>query len=191
MFDDFSEGRDDWNLQSYGDRSLVFLFSRHRQIRAKSLCASLGEHSSLESLQTSVTTERLQSTSHTMPPCLTQQNLHASYWVVLCEARTPPLPRGTIISEWGQKALSHLPCTSHSDGTPLALPPRTSPNSSAHRNCIASPSWWTGIQRAIKSPALQDNTNGISKRNAKQLLLQQLHKLLLQGKLWIQLLLFF
>lgn len=83
------EGRDDRNLQSHRDRPRGFLFQKHRWIRAKSLCVSLGEHSSLESLQTSVTKERLQSTSHTMPPCLTQQDLHASYWVVLCEERTP------------------------------------------------------------------------------------------------------
>lgn len=67
------------------------------------------------------------------------------YWVVLCEARTLP-PRGAIISESGQEVLSHLLCASHSDGTPLALPPRSFPNSSAQRSCIASPSWWTGIQ---------------------------------------------
>lgn len=148
------EGRDDWNLQSHRDRPRGFLFQKHRWIRAKSLCVSLGEHSSLESLQTSVTKERLQSTSHTMPPCLTQQDLHASYWVVLCEERTPTPPRGATISESGQNVLSHLPCTSYSDGTAPALPPRSFPNSSTHRSCIASPSWWTGIRWATKSPAL-------------------------------------
>lgn len=111
----------------------------------KVYCASLGEHS-LESLQTSITTRRLQSTAHTKPPRLTQQNLHASCRVVLCEARTPPPARGAIISQSGQKVLSHLLCTSHSEGKPLALPQRSFPNSSAQRSCIAGPSWWTGIQ---------------------------------------------
>lgn len=76
--------------------------------------------------------------------CLTQQNLHANYWVGLCEEgrKTPP-PRGTTISKRGQKVLCGLPC--HLFLILMGHPCHCLQEAFQillHTSHIASPSWW-------------------------------------------------
>lgn len=140
----------DWNLQSYGIRSLVFPYLKALpgHVQSKSLYPSLGERSLLGG---SPNLNNNRKVSYHLPRNATLFNTAKSACQFLgCfvwggeEKNTTKRSNHFWVRAKGP-LWSPMPSFPRSDGTFLSLPPSSFPNSSAHMSCIASHSWWTGV----------------------------------------------